>query len=133
LAIFEARETSMVKQPGWAIAAALFMLAEPAFAVKKPRHILNLSTTVYLSAEFDAATTYHLLHNCASNCYEADPMVRPFARNPGIFVALGASAYAVNYLAGRLKSSGHPKWATALRVISIGAHTSAAAQALAHD
>jgi len=109
------------------------MLAAPAFAVEKPHRVKKLSTAVYLAAEFDAATTYHLLQSCGNRCYEANPMVRPFARNPGIFVALGASAYGVNYIAGKLQKQGHPKWAKALKIVAIGTHTGAGAYALALD
>jgi len=123
----------MIKRRCLASVVVLFMLAAPAFAMKKPRRVAKLSTAVYLAAEFDAATTYHLLHSCGNRCYEANPMVRPFAGNPSIFLALGAGAYAVNYFAGRLKARGHPKWATALRVIAIGTHAGAGAHALALD
>lgn len=122
----------MVKLRCLSSVAVLLILAAPAGAIKKPRHrIAKLSTGVYLAAEFDAATTYHALQNCRTGCYEANPLVRPFAHNPGIFVALGVSAYAVNYFAGRLKAHGHAKWATALQVIAIGSHAGAGVQALA--
>ncbi len=115
----------------WACGVLCVALAAPAFAAKRPHKAAILSTGVYLAAEFDAATTYHALHSCGNQCYEANPLVRPFARNPGIFVALGASAYAVNYLAGRLQSHGHAKWATALRLVTIGTHVGAGAYAVA--
>ena len=120
----------MAKHRYLACAVVLFMLASPVFAMKKPHRVRKLSTAVYLAAEFDAATTYHLLHNCGNRCYEGNPMVRPFARNPGVFAVLGASAYAVNYFAGKLKKQGHPRWAKALQVIAIGSHTGAGAYAL---
>src|SRR5574337_702946 len=103
-------------------ALASFMLANSAWAVQKPPRPRKLGVGVYLASEFDAGTTYHLLQGCGNRCYEANPMVRPFARNPGIFVALGASAYTVNYIARKLENDGHPRWATALRVIAIGVH-----------
>ncbi|MGA8184307.1 MAG: hypothetical protein WB819_11780 [Terriglobia bacterium] len=114
---------------------ALILFAIPAWAVKKPHRIklTKLDTLVYVAAEFDAATTYHLLQNCGSRCYEANPMVRPFARNPGIFFVAGASAYAVNTLSQRLKNNGHSRWAKALRVVAIGAHVFAGAHAVAAD
>lgn len=110
---------------------AAFMLSSSAWAIKKPHKLTKLGAGVYLASEFDAATTYHLLQNCGSRCYEANPMVRPFARNPGIFVALGASAYTVNYLASRLENRGHTRWARALRLFAIGVHAGAGAHALA--
>ena len=114
-----------------AMALALLMLAAPAGAVEKPHRLTKLDLGVYLASEFDAATTYHLLQNCGGRCYEANPMVRRFAGNPGVFVALGASAYAVNYFARRLDNRGHHGWAKALRLFAIGAHVGAGAQALA--
>ena len=116
----------------WTLLAVL-LFAAPALAVKKPRRPkpTKLEIGVYVASEFDAATTYDLLQNCPTRCYEANPLVRPLARNPGIFVGLGASAYSVNYLARRLKNSGHGHWAKALRILAICAHTSAGVQALA--
>ena len=122
----------MGKQRCWTGAALLLVLATPVFGVeKKPPKIEKLSAAVYLAAEFDAAATYHLLQNCGDRCYEANPMMRPFARDPSIFVVVGASAYAVNYFAGKLKKRGHPRWAKALKVIVIGAHSGAGAYGLA--
>jgi hypothetical protein len=57
--------------------------------------------------------------------------VRPFAQNPGVFAVLGASAYTVNYLAGRLEDKGHSHWAEAVRLLAIGVHVGAGAHALA--
>ncbi|TAM80380.1 MAG: hypothetical protein EPN47_15775 [Acidobacteria bacterium] len=116
-------------------ALALVLFSTPAWAVKKP-HRLNLTkldAAVYLATEFDAATTYHLLQNCGSGCYEANPMVRPFARNPGIFVVLGASAYSVNYIAHRLDDRGHHRWAVTFRIFAIGVHAGAGTRALTLD
>lgn len=114
---------------------AVILLTVPARAVKKPRlpKLTKLDAAVYLASEFDAATTYHLLQNCGNGCYEANPMVRPFARNAGIFLMTGASAYAVNYFAHRLESQRHPRWAKALRIFAIGIHTFAGAHAIAAD
>jgi Domain of unknown function (DUF5658) len=114
---------------------AVILFAVPAWGVKKPHRIrlTKLDAAVYLASEFDAATTYHLLQTCGSGCYEANPMVRPFAHNSGIFVMAGASAYAVNYFAHRLKNRRHPRWAKALRVIAIGMHVYAGAHAVAAD
>lgn len=115
-----------------ASALALTLFSTPAWAVKKPHRVklTKLDAAVYLATEFDAATTYHLLQNCGSGCYEANPMVRPFARNPGIFVVTGASAYSVNYIAHRLETGGHHRWATAFRILAIGVHAGAGARAL---
>ncbi|MEJ2010206.1 MAG: hypothetical protein P8Z30_18965 [Acidobacteriota bacterium] len=110
---------------------AVLALATSARAVEKPHKLTKLDVGVYLASEFDAATTYHALQNCGGRCYEANPIVRPFAHNPSIFFALGASAYSVNYLAGKLENSGHHRWAKVLRVLAIGAHVGAGAQALA--
>lgn len=124
----------MAKRRGWASVLLLVALAAPAFGEegkKPPRRAEKLAVAVYLAAEFDAAVTYHRLQNCGSSCYEANPMVRPFASNPSIFVVLGASAYGVNYVAGKLKKRGHPRWAKVLRVVSVGAHAGAGVQALA--
>jgi|GEM_PF-2437755 len=114
---------------------AVILLGVPAWAVKKPHlpKMTKLDVAVYLASEFDAATTYHLLQNCGSGCYEANPMVRPFARNSGIFIMAGASAYAVNYFAHRLKNQSHSKWAKALRIVAIGMHAFAGAHAVAAD
>ena len=125
-----------MKRLSWAASLmAVILFAVPAWAVKKPHgtKLTKLDLAVYLASEFDAATTYHLLQTCGSGCYEANPMVRPFARNSGIFVMAGASAYAVNYFAHRLKNRSHPRWAKALRIIAIGAHAYAGAHAVAAD
>ena len=121
----------MMKSSCLAGAVAVLLLAASAGAVEKPRRLTKLDVGVYLASEFDAATTYHVLQDCGNRCYEANPMVRPFARNPGIFVALGASAYAVNYLAHKLDQDGHRRWSKALRIVAIGVHAGAGAQALA--
>ena len=121
----------MIKHSYLVTAVAVLMLATSAFAVEKPHKLTKLGIAVYLASEFDAATTYHVLQGCGNRCYEANPMVRPFAHNPGVFVALGASAYSINYLAGKLANGGHRRWATALRVFAIGVHAGAGAQALA--
>ena len=114
---------------------AVILLALPAQAVQKPSmlKLTKLGVGVYLASEFDAAATYHLLQTCGGGCYEANPMIRPFSRNPGIFVVAGASAYAVNTLARKLENRRHPRWAKALRVISIGVHVFAGAHAVAAD
>ena len=115
-----------------AILAAVILLSVPARAAQEPHKatLTKLDAAVYLASEFDAATTYHLLRDCGSRCYEANPMVRPFARNPSIFVMAGASAYGVNYFAHRLESGSHRRWAMALRIIAIGIHTFAGAHAM---
>ncbi len=117
---------------GWSSLVLLLMVAAPLFAEKekKPHRISKLSAAVYVAGEFDAATTYHLLQNCGNRCYEANPMMRPFARNPSVFVAVGASAFTVNYFAGKLKKRGHPRWAKVLKIVVIAAHTGAGVQAL---
>lgn len=113
------------------IAITTLMAAVPARAVKKPQKLTKLDFGVYLASEFDAAATYHVLQNCGSRCYEANPMVRPLAGNAGVFVALGASAFAINYFAHRLGNHGHRGWAKALRLFAIGAHVGAGVQTLA--
>lgn len=125
----------MMRRSQAAVLLAVILLAVPARAVKKPHRIklTKLDVAVYLASEFDAAATYHLLHTCGSGCYEANPMVRPFARNPGVFAVVGASAYAVNYFAHRMENRSHPRWAKALRIIAIGAHALAGAHAVAAD
>lgn len=114
---------------------AMILLSVPARAVKKPRflRLKKLDAAVYIASEFDAATTYHLLQNCGGSCYEANPMVRPFAKNPGIFFMAGASAYAVNYFAHRMENQRHPRWAKALRIVAIGVHTFAGVHAVGAD
>jgi|YelNatPaOPRAMG01_1025707.scaffolds.fasta_scaffold14538_4 hypothetical protein len=121
----------MLKKACLASAVAVFLLSGPAWALKKPHKLSKLGAGVYLASEFDAATTYYLLQNCGSRCREANPMVRPFAQNPGVFAVLGASAYTVNYLAGRLEDKGHSHWAEAVRLLAIGVHVGAGAHALA--
>ncbi len=123
----------MMRHSCLASVLAVMVIAAPALAVKKPRRLkpTKLEIGVYLASEFDAATTYDLLQNCTTRCYEANPLVRPLARNPGIFVGLGASAYTVNYLARRMDNGGHHRWAKALRIFAICVHTGAGAQALA--
>lgn len=125
-----------MKRYSWAASLlAVMLLAGPAWAVKKPHRIklTKLAAGVYLASEFDAGATYHLLQNCRSRCYEANPMIRPVARNPGIFFVAGASAYAVNALAQRLENTRHRRWAKTLRIIAIGAHVFAGAHAVAAD
>lgn len=122
----------MIKRSLFAGATAALMMASSAWAAQKPRRPALLDAGVYLASEFDAATTYHLLQNC-SRCYEANPMVHPFARNPGVFITLGASAFAVNYFARKLESRGHRRWGEGLRLLAIGVHVSAGAHALALD
>lgn len=121
----------MLKRSCLVSALAVFVIATSALGIKKPHKLTKLGAGVYLASEFDAATTYHQLQICSGHCYEANPMVRPFASNPGIFVALGASAYTVNYFARKLDNRGHHRWATAVRIFAIGAHVGAGVQNLA--
>lgn len=116
-----------------ASALTLILFSTTARAVEKPHRLkmTKLDAAVYLATEFDAATTYHLLQDCGGGCREANPLVRPFARNPGMFVVMGASAYSVNYIAHRLENRGHHRWANAFRILAIGMHASAGAHALA--
>jgi|SRR5690242_12399313 len=121
-----------------ASALTLILFSTPVWAVENPSRpkpnrpkLTKLDAAVYLATEFDAATTYHLLQECGSGCAEANPMARPFARNPGLFVVMGASAYSVNYFARRLEDRGHRRWATAFRILVIGMHVGAGAHALA--
>lgn len=123
----------MTKRSTVASVVAVLVLTGSAWAVQRPHQLTKLGAGVYLASEFDAATTYHLLQGCGSRCYEANPMVRPFAHNPGVFVVLGASAYAVNYFARKLRERGRRRWAKALRVLAIGVHVGAGAQALAQE
>ena len=111
-------------------ALAVLVLVAPAWGVKKPHRLTKLGAGVYLASEFDAAATYHLLQTCTGGCYEANPVLRPVARNAGVFVVAGASAYAVNYFARRLSTRGHHRWATALRIFAIGMHAGAGAKSL---
>lgn len=76
-----------------------------------------LAIASYGAAEFDAATTYSVIHNCSS-CRERDPLLKPFAGNPSIFVVMGASAWGMNRQA-------HGKWGKALEWTMIGAHIAA--------
>jgi len=46
----------------------------------------KLSIPLRIAGQFDAATTYHLLSTC-KNCYEVNPLARPFARSPALFPA----------------------------------------------
>jgi hypothetical protein len=119
----------MLKKACLAGAVAVFILSGLACALKKPHKFSKLGAGVYLASEFDAATTYDSLRSCGSRCGEANPMVRPFAQNPGVFAVLGASAYTVNYLAGRLEDKGHSRWAKAVRLLAIGVHVGAGAHA----
>jgi hypothetical protein len=126
-------EVNVVRNLCLASALALILFSIPARAVEKPTgsKMTKLDAAVYLATEFDAATTYHLLQDCGSGCREANPLVRPFARNPGIFVVMGASAYSVNYIAHRLDDRGHHRWAKAFQILAIGMHAGAGAHALA--
>jgi hypothetical protein len=112
-------------------ALAVFTMTTSAWAVQKPHRLTKLGAGVYLASEFDAATTYHLLQDCGNRCYEENPMLRPFAGNPSVFVVLGGSAYAVNYFAHKLQDRGYRRWAIALRLLAIGVHAGAGAHALA--
>jgi hypothetical protein len=89
--------------------------------VVKP--IGKLSAATVASAEFDAATTYQAVGS--GRAYEANPMVRPFARNVSIFPVLGASAVGVNRASRWMKTNNHKKLGTTLQVLTIGLHTCA--------
>lgn len=132
-ALLAKRGVSVMRRPCIVGALAAMMIATSVWAVQRPHRFTKLGAGVYLASEFDAATTYHLMQDCGTGCYEANPMVRPFARNPSVFVALGGSAYAINYLARKLERRGHRRWAVALRVFAIGVHVGAGAHALALD
>jgi hypothetical protein len=84
-------------------------------------HLSKMALSVNLAAEFDAATTYHML-NSNRYTYEANPLVRPFAANPSIFPALAASSLAANWLARREQNHGHGRVAFWIRALTIGEH-----------
>lgn len=97
--------------------------AQAASLKKIVKPLAKLSTLTVLAAEFDAVTTYQGLKS--GGAYEANPMMRPFARNASIFPVAGASALGVNFLGTRLKKSNHPKLGKAIQIIWIGAHVAA--------
>lgn len=101
-------------------------LSVPGFAAKLPK---ALDIAVYAASEFDAATTYNALQNCPT-CYETNPMVRPFASNPAIFVVLGGSAVGINYTARRLRRAGHGRMALIVQTAAVGLHILAGANNL---
>ena len=78
---------------------------------------------VYAAAEYDAATTYNL-RNCQP-CYEANPVMRPFARNISIFPVEAATAWVTNKFSTMLDRSGHERFGRVLQWSVIAAHTAA--------
>lgn len=73
------------------------------------------------ASEFDATTTYRLVHG-STQYYERNPLVRPVAGSPAVFAVAGGSALLVNYLAKRARRSGHPRAARALQFAVMGVH-----------
>ena len=107
--------------------AAILMLSGAAMARKLPK---PLDIAVYAASEFDGATTYTVLQDCGSRCYEANPMLRPFADTPAIFPVMAGSAMAVNWMAGKLKDGGHTRYGAGLQLFAIGLHIVAGAHNL---
>jgi hypothetical protein len=56
---------------------------------------------LYLSGQFDAGTTYHVLTTCPT-CYELNPALKPFARSAAVFPAIAIGDSATLALADRL-------------------------------
>ena len=107
--------------------AAILLLSGTAMARKLPK---PLDIAVYAASEFDGATTYAALQDCGSRCYEANPMLRPFADTPAIFPVMAGSAMAVNWMAGKLRNGGHPRYGKGLQLFAIGLHLLAGAHNL---
>ncbi|MCL5006096.1 MAG: hypothetical protein M1404_06140 [Acidobacteria bacterium] len=94
--------------------------AQAASLKKIVKPFAKLSTLTILSAEFDAATTYRAVRS--GRAYEANVLVRPFARNASIFPVLGATAVGVNYLSSWMKKNNHQKLGKTLQILCIGSH-----------
>ena len=108
--------------------AVLLLSAMPLSAASKKQKALDLA--VYAASEFDGATTYAALQDCGSRCYEANPMLRPFADNPSIFPVMALSAWGVNYLAVKIGRH-HRRWAVILQGSVAALHIAAGAHNLA--
>ena len=106
-----------------------FLITTSGWALEKPpRTDRALGAAVYAAAGFDAGTTYSLLNSC-SQCYEANPVLRPVARTPAIFPVLLVTAWGVNRLAARVRPN-HPRWSRVIQVSAIGLHAFAGAHNL---
>lgn len=76
---------------------------------------LRYAIPVYVSGQFDSATTHYTLNHCRG-CYELNPLLKPFARSNSVYpaIAIGDSSYL--YLYSRYHK--HHKWIA--RAIVIG-------------
>lgn len=107
-------------------AAYLILVLCPLLAAQVQPAVKSIPWTtvaVYAAAEYDAATTYSL-REC-QKCYEANPVMKPFAKNPSIFAVEGLTAWITNRFAGVLDDNGHPKWARTVQWTVISAHAGA--------
>jgi hypothetical protein len=66
------------------------------------RNWLILSVAQHGAAAFDAYATRQAV---SKGAHEADPLMRPFAGSPGIYVAIQAGPVALDYLARRMQRS----------------------------
>jgi hypothetical protein len=66
---------------------------------------LALSIAEHSAATFDAYSTRRALNNGA---HEADPLMRPFAGSPGIYVAIQVCPVVLDFAARRMQRSQNP-------------------------
>lgn len=85
-------------------------------------HFKPMNAAVLAAAEVDAATTQNALEDCR-NCYESNPIVRPIARNAGIYAFSAGTSILVNWGANEIARHGHPKLAKALQLYVTGLHS----------
>ena len=108
----------------------LLLVAMPLCAASKKQRALDLA--VYAAGQFDGETTIYVLNHCPAGvrCFEGNPIVAPVAKSPALLLVMGTSGWAVNRIAQKLRSDGHPKYAKGLQLFVIGAHVLAGAHNL---
>lgn len=81
------------------------MPQKPEVSVRQRKEFYSLMAAEHGAAVLDAWSTRQVLQQGGR---ELDPLVRPFAHGPGLYPALQATPFAVDYFAAKLMRSNHP-------------------------
>jgi hypothetical protein len=81
------------------------------YAHAEDRALIALTSAAYATAAYDARTTTGVLQRCGGRCVEGNPLMRPFAGNPGSAMAFSMGlTSATAYGTYRLKQKGVKWW-----------------------
>jgi len=82
-----------------------------------------VNTIMIGSTIYDVESTYFALNRC-ENCYEANPLMKPFveAGRPALYIVQGAIDVGIIYASYKMKKKGHKLWYVLPAIVTV-AHT----------